>query len=318
MPTPPPSSARPPAACLRDARHGGACRAVRASLPLQGFRMFRSQALRAGAALALLAVAGLSQAAGFDCRRARTQVEKTICADAELSRLDSEMNELYRQIRAETRGVDGETGKQVDPIAAENARWLEGRNECRDPACIRSAYQQRIAQMRRDWAQALPPPASAPAAPAKDKNAYRYDRHGDFKIFIADFRKAVAADDRAAVAKMTARPFADFSHGSSCLPGNDPCDAQQRQQSASARDAAEVAAKYDRILTASVRAALKANRVRAYSRKRDSGEDENGEVQAPGVIEQGEYLLENDDIHGQRVFKRVDGVYKLQRIPFYS
>lgn len=282
--------------------------------------MFRSHALRAGAALALLAVAGLSQAAGFDCRRARTQVEKTICADAELSRLDSEMNELYRQIRAETRGVDGETGKQVDPIAAENARWLEGRNECRDPACIRSAYQQRIAQMRRDWAQALPPPASATAtaAPAKDKNAYRYDRHGDFKIFIADFRKAVAADDRAAVAKMTARPFADFSHGSSCLPGNDPCDAQQRQQSASARDAAEVAAKYDRILTASVRAALKANRVRAYSRKRDSGEDENGEVQAPGVIEQGEYLLENDDIHGQRVFKRVDGVYKLQRIPFYS
>lgn len=278
--------------------------------------MFRSHALRAGAALALLAVAGLSQAAGFDCRRARTPVEKMICADAELSRLDSEMNDLYRQIRAETRGVDGESGREVDPIAAENARWLEGRNECRDPACIRSAYQQRIAQMRRDWAQALPAPAQA--APAKDKYDYRYDRHGDFKVFIADFRKAVAADDRAAVAKMTARPFADFSHGSSCLPGNDPCDAQQRKQSASARDAAEVVAKYDRILTASVRAALKANRVRAYSRKRDSGEDENGEVQAPGVIEQGEYLLENDDIYSQRVFKRVDGVYKLQRIPFYS
>jgi len=279
--------------------------------------MFRSAPLRACAALALLAVAGLSQAAGFDCRRARTQVEKTICADAELSRLDSEMNALYQQIRAETRGVDGETGRQVDPIAAENARWLAGRNECRDAACIRSAYQQRIAQMRRDWGDALTP-APAAAAPAKDRHDYRYDRHGDFQVFLADLRKAVAADDRAAVAKMTARPFADFSPGSSCLPGNDPCDAQQRKQSASARDTAEVIAKYDRIVTAAVRAALKAGRVRAYSRKLDSGEDENGEVQAPGVIEPGEYLLENDDTRSQRVFKRVDGVYKLQRIPFYS
>lgn len=280
--------------------------------------MFRSVPFRACAALALLAVAALSQAAGFDCRRARTQVEKTICADAELSRLDSEMNALYKQIRAETRGVDGETGWQVDPVAAENARWLAGRNECRDAACIRSAYQQRIAQLRRDWGEALTPAQAAAATPAKDKLDYRYDRHGDFKVFIADLRKAVAADDRVAVAKMTARPFADFSHGSSCLPGNDPCDAQQRKQSASARDQAEVVAKYDRIVTAAVRAALKANRVRAYSRKLDSGEDENGEVQAPGAIEPGEYLLENDDIHSQRVFKRVDGVYKLQRIPFYS
>lgn len=277
--------------------------------------MFRSPASRVCAALALLAVAAASQAAGFDCRRARTQVEKTICADAELSQLDSEMNALYKQIRAETRGVDGETGWQVDPVAAENARWLEGRNQCRDAACIRDAYRQRIAQMRRDWAQALPP---AEAAPAKSKNDYRYDRHGDFKIFIADLRKAVAADDRAAVAKMTAQPFADFSRGSSCLPGNDPCDAQQRKQSASARNEAETIAKYDRIVTASVRSALKANRVRAYSRKRDSGEDENGEVQAPGAIGPGEYLLENDDRTQQRVFKRVDGVYKLQRIPFYS
>lgn len=278
--------------------------------------MFRSASFRACAALALLDVAAMSHAAGFDCRRARTQVEKTICADAELSRLDSEMNELYRQIRAETRGVDGETGWQVDPVASENARWLEGRNQCRDAACIRSAYQQRIAQLRRDWAQALPPAQTA--APAKSKNDYRYDRHGDFNVFIADFRKAVAADDRAAVAKMTAQPFADFRHGSSCLPGNDPCDAQQRKQSASARNQAEVIAKYDRILTAAVRSALKADRVRAYSRKLDSGEDESGEVQAAGAIEPGEYLLENDDTEQQRVFKRVDGVYKLQRIPFYS
>lgn len=276
--------------------------------------MFRSHAFRACAALALLAVAGLGQAAGFDCRRARTQVEKTICADAELSRLDSEMNELYRQIRAETRGIDGETGWQVDPVAAENARWLEGRNQCRDAACLRSAYRQRIAQLRRDWAQALPQAGAA----AKGRNGYRYDRHGDFKAFIADFRKAVAAGDRAAVAKMTARPFADFSRGSSCLPGNDPCDAQQRKRSASARDEAEVIAKYERIVTASVRAALEAGRVRGYSRRIDSGEDENGEAQSAGPIEPGEYLLENDDAREQRVFKRVDGVFKLQRIPFYS
>lgn len=276
----------------------------------------RSAAIRRLFALALtgfVLLAGSAQAAGFDCKHARTTVEISICADPGLSRLDSEMNELYRQIQSETAGVDGETGRRIDPIAAEQQRWLARRNACVDRACLDRAYRDRLAQMKRDWSDALEPSARAPG-PA----VYRYERHGDFKVFIADFRRAVAAGDRAAVAKMTAQPFADFSHGSSCLPGNDPCDARQRKQSASARNQAEVIAKYDRILTAAVRSALKADRVRAYSRKLDSGEDENGEVQAASAIEPGEYLLENDDAEQQRVFKRVDGVYKLQRIPFYS
>lgn len=284
--------------------------------------MLTRPSTRVLAAAMLLCCAAVSHAAGFDCKRARTLVETTICADPELSRLDSEMNRLYRQIQAETAGVDGDTGRRVDPIAAEQKRWLDGRNECRDVACLRGAYQQRIAQMRRDWPDALPPaparatPAQA-AAPAA-AGAYRYDRHDDFQIFLADLRKAVAADDRAAVAKMTAQPFADYSHGSSCLPDSDPCDARQRKQSASARNQAEVLAQYDRIISPAVRAALKANRVRGYSKRIDESKDENGEVQSTGPIDAGEYLLENDDVFSQRVFKRVKGVYKLQRIPFYS
>ncbi|MGO1073516.1 hypothetical protein [Lysobacter sp. CA199] len=67
-----------------------------------------------------------------------------------------------------------------------------------------------------------------------------------------------------------------------------------------------------------MRAALKADRMLGYSKAIDESADENGEVQNLWPIDAGGYLLENDDIYQQRVFKKVEGVYKLQRIPFYS
>ncbi|QWF17250.1 lysozyme inhibitor LprI family protein [Lysobacter capsici] len=276
----------------------------------------RSAATRRLLGLALFGfalLAGSAQAAGFDCKRARTTVEISICADPGLSRLDSEMNDLYRQIQSETVGVDGETGRRIDPIAAEQQRWLARRNACADRACLDRAYRDRLAQMKRDWSEALAPSASAPG-PA----VYRYGRHGDFKVFIADFRRAVAAGDRAAVAKMTAQPFLDYSQGESCLNRPDPCDAEQRRHDASAGSEREVIGLYDRIITAAVRSALQANKIRAYSQRIDAAKDENGEVPSPGPIGPGEYLLDSEDLHAQRVFKKVGGVYKMQRVPFYS
>lgn len=271
-------------------------------------------ALRAALALfALLTLAGTAQAAGFDCKRARSTVEISICADPELSRMDSEMNALYRDLQAETAGIDGETGRRIDPLAAEQQRWLGRRNACTDRACLQRAYRERLAQMQRDAAQAGLEPGSTAAAPV-----YRYERHGDFQVFIADFRRAVAADDRAAVAKMTAQPFLDYSQGESCIDRDEPCSAEQRRHDASARNPREVVALYERIITAPVRAALRANKIRAYSERIDAARDENGEVPVPGPIGVGEYLLDSEDPQAQRVFKKVGGAYKLQRVPFYS
>lgn len=96
--------------------------------------------LRRAAALALLAcTATTAQAASFDCTKAVTRIEKLICADAELSQLDSALGRLYADAR---RGA-------ADPAALKRAQrdWLGQRDRCRDSACVADAYRARIAAL---------------------------------------------------------------------------------------------------------------------------------------------------------------------------
>ena len=68
-----------------------------------------------------------------------------ICADAELSSLDSELAKRFTAIQDETKGIDGDTGKRLDPYGKEQARWLkEVRNKCEDALCVRDAYKKRL------------------------------------------------------------------------------------------------------------------------------------------------------------------------------
>lgn len=81
-----------------------------------------------------------THAASFDCAKATTFAEKAICADPVLSRLDEQLADAYRvaQKRAESR------------IALRNAQreWLAKRRDpCRDAACLRAAYEARIAAL---------------------------------------------------------------------------------------------------------------------------------------------------------------------------
>jgi len=278
--------------------------------------------LRPAVALCLIlsATAAAAAAPGFDCRRAQRPVERRICASAELSQRDAELNRLYRQIQAETAGVDGADGRRIDPLAAGQTAWLARRDACADEACLLRAYDRRIAELRRDWAQALDTPAasaSAAPAPSASKPVYRYERHGDFDVFIDDFRRAVAAEDRAAVARMSARPFADYATGLSCVNPEDGCTAEERRATRSSRTPDEFSAKYERVFSPTVREALRARRIRAYDPAVDEVRDESGEVEVVGPIAPGEYLLEDEDIFEQRVFRRIDGAYKLARVPFY-
>ncbi len=91
----------------------------------------------AGALLALTATGGL--AASFDCSKAATRQEQLICADAELSRLDSELGQRYAEAR---RSAD-------DPAALRRAQreWLVQRNRCGDSDCLAAAYRERIAAL---------------------------------------------------------------------------------------------------------------------------------------------------------------------------
>lgn len=81
-----------------------------------------------------------ARAAGFDCSKASTAVEKAICGDAKLSSLDEELSAIYS--KALSSAVDR------DAMKAEQRRWLaQGRNKCVDALCLEEAYRVRFAEL---------------------------------------------------------------------------------------------------------------------------------------------------------------------------
>ncbi len=91
---------------------------------------------------------GQVQAASFDCAKAGTTVEKLICGNSELSKLDDQLAAAY-----------ADTLKSPDPasLKAEQKVWLKVRNRCSDVACIQAAYRQRTGALSQ---------ASSPLGPA--------------------------------------------------------------------------------------------------------------------------------------------------------
>ena len=78
---------------------------------------------------------GTVQAASFDCAQATTSIEKRICIDEELSRLDDVLDHAYQAVRVRA------------DVVRDQRRWIATRNACNDAVCIRRAYQDRIAQL---------------------------------------------------------------------------------------------------------------------------------------------------------------------------
>lgn len=78
---------------------------------------------------------------GFDCAKAASAVEKTLCADEnyELGWRDKIMAELFRQVK--------EQGTQPD-LAARQSAWLKTRDACgADAACLTKLYDKRLAEL---------------------------------------------------------------------------------------------------------------------------------------------------------------------------
>lgn len=99
------------------------------------------------------------QAASFDCAKAKTKVEKLICADAELSKLDEEMAGLYGEILK---------ASSNDPVLKQAQRdWLKYRQACfapvykqREHFCLSDRYRRHINILR----------GSLPTEPDAEKN----------------------------------------------------------------------------------------------------------------------------------------------------
>lgn len=89
-------------------------------------------------AMSLLTLAQPAQAASFDCAKAQTAVERMICADAELSRLDDELAVVY----ATALRVNGNAD-----VRQRQKQWMTQRNSCTEATCVKDAYLKQMTEL---------------------------------------------------------------------------------------------------------------------------------------------------------------------------
>lgn len=83
--------------------------------------------------------------ASFHCAKAGTPVEKAVCDDKLLSRLDSELGAAYRNARAAV------APSSKNALIKEQQHWVRYvRDPCPDRACLVETYKDRIAILRRN------------------------------------------------------------------------------------------------------------------------------------------------------------------------
>lgn len=80
-------------------------------------------------------------AAGFDCKKAHTEIEKTICSNNTLSTLDLELNQIFKLARIEAEDKKSLISGQSD--------WLKNtRDLCKSADCLQLVYINRISDLK--------------------------------------------------------------------------------------------------------------------------------------------------------------------------
>lgn len=81
------------------------------------------------------------QAASFDCGKAVSKIEKLICGNDELSKLDETLSKTYRQAHARS-------GDDKPQVIEEQRQWLKITHmSCKDAACLKELYAKRIHEL---------------------------------------------------------------------------------------------------------------------------------------------------------------------------
>jgi uncharacterized protein len=91
--------------------------------------------------LAAVSFSTKASAAGFDCTKAKKPIEKMICADTEISRLDTFMSERYGALMKLV------SGPQRDMLKDDQRCWLRERDFIRTKTELRASYQRRLASL---------------------------------------------------------------------------------------------------------------------------------------------------------------------------
>lgn len=91
-------------------------------------------------AAAILVAPGVVDGASYNCYRATTSVEKTICANEVLSKLDEQVAKAYKSAIL----MSDNPGR----IKSQQQEWLSNvRNQCKNETCLKDAYENRLAQL---------------------------------------------------------------------------------------------------------------------------------------------------------------------------
>ena len=101
---------------------------------------------------------GLAFAASFDCKKAKTKVEKTICADLRLSELDEELAAAFRDALRDARQPE------KAELRKKQTAWLKARNGCKDKLCTEVMYRTRLAILAAVVTRRKPEDAEVPPA----------------------------------------------------------------------------------------------------------------------------------------------------------
>jgi uncharacterized protein len=89
----------------------------------------------------ILAAAFAGRAASFDCSKARTVPERTICSDPKLSAADDEMAALYKAALAS----NAHLLLTAQELRADQVAWLTlFQMRCKNAACLATSYRDRI------------------------------------------------------------------------------------------------------------------------------------------------------------------------------
>lgn len=91
----------------------------------------------------MIAVAPVAGAAGFDCNKASSRIERQICSDPLLGRLDEALARAYATARRVATAP-----AMAEALRSTQRQWPALRDRCSDTACVRAAYLRRLAELR--------------------------------------------------------------------------------------------------------------------------------------------------------------------------
>lgn len=89
-------------------------------------------------ALTALFVSSSAFAVSFDCAKASTFAEKTICSDPLLRKLDDALSSNYKAM------LGADFGGSVESLRNDQRKWIANRNKCTTRECLVATYRERI------------------------------------------------------------------------------------------------------------------------------------------------------------------------------